>query len=44
MDQEAIANQIKESIQDSLLTATGKFGAPLASGNLLSSINVIPND
>ena len=44
MDQEAIANQIKESIQDSLLKATGKFGAPLASGNLLSSIDVIPND
>ena len=44
MDQQEIALQIKESIQDSLLNATGKFGAPLASGNLLSSINVIPND
>jgi hypothetical protein len=42
--QEKIAQQIQESIQDSLLTATGRFGAPLATGKLLSSIEVKPND
>lgn len=39
-----IALQIQESIQDSLLTATGTYGAPVASGKLLSSIEVKPND
>ena len=43
-EQENIAQQIQESIQDSLLTATGRFGAPLATGNLYSSIQVKPND
>jgi hypothetical protein len=43
-EQEKIAQQIEESIQDSLLTATGKYGAPLATGKLYSSIQVKPND
>lgn len=38
-----IALQLQESIQDSLLTATGTFGAPLASGKLLASIEVVPD-
>lgn len=38
-----IALQLQESIQDSLLTATGTHGAPLASGRLLASIEVVPD-
>jgi hypothetical protein len=38
-----IALQLKESIQDSLLTSTGAYGAPLASGKLLASIDVKPD-
>jgi len=38
-----IALQLQESIQDSLLTAVGANGAPLASGKLLSSIEVKPD-
>lgn len=38
-----IALQLQESIQDSLLTATGTNGAPLASGKLLASIEVVPD-
>ncbi len=38
-----IALQLQESIQDSLLTAVGANGAPLASGRLLSSIEVVPD-
>lgn len=38
-----IALQLQESIQDSLLTAVGANGAPLASGKLLASIEVIPD-
>ena len=43
-EQDKIAQQIEESIQDSLLTSTGKYGAPLATGKLYSSIQVKPND
>ena len=39
-----IAKQIKESIQDSLLTSTKDGSPPLVSGKLLNSIEVIPND
>lgn len=38
-----IAKQLKESIQDSLLTATKKGSPPLVSGKLLNSIEVIPD-
>ncbi len=38
-----IALQLQESIQDSLLTAVGAYGSPLASGRLLSSIEVQPD-
>ena len=40
---DSIALQLQESIQDSLLTATGTYGAPLASGKLLASIEVVPD-
>tara|TARA_R110000803_G_scaffold46193_5_gene96963 strand:- start:324 stop:773 length:450 start_codon:yes stop_codon:yes gene_type:complete len=39
-----IAKQLKESIQDSLLTATKKGSPPIVSGKLLNSIEVVPND
>lgn len=43
-DRMKIAKQIEESVKDSLLTATNKNGQiPLATGKLLSSIEVIPN-
>jgi hypothetical protein len=41
IDYNAYAQAIKESLQDSLLTAVGKYGTPpLATGKLLNSIRV----
>ena len=40
---DSIAQQLQQSIQDSLLTSTNSYGAPVATGTLLSSIKVVPN-